>query len=284
MPSNRRRAAELCAQATGTPYRTCLDWAADGLITRQQPVPDAATAEQRVFEAQLATEIANELRHGPVDSALFGFVRSVPTKSGLLLDLHPAMADRVLAAVLPRIDEYYGGLRGVPGLRLTRRDGAWVLSRAEGTAAIRLRHPQSDWSPALPPHGDGLTQVWLRNRHRLHPVEAVHMSSWASRGGDPDLATALDWLNSRIPRRSALVNATCSTHGRDVYTHGSMDLVLEWCCGAEVPEMEARLRRSGLAYRPDGIGEHPRDTPWFPGEIAMGGAFVSLRAGFCGGR
>ncbi|MFJ3632206.1 hypothetical protein [Streptomyces sp. NPDC090112] len=66
-----------------------------------------------------------------------------------------------------------------------------------------------------------------------------------------------------------------------MYTHGGGDVVVEWCCAVERDELERRLRRSGLAQRPGRIAERLRDQPWFPGEIAMGGAFVTLRRGLC---
>lgn len=282
---NRHRAATICREATGLPHHLCMKWAAEGLITRSLPVPDAASAEQRAFEAQILTELASELRDDHVDGAVFGFRRSVPTSSGLLLDLQPTMADRVLTAVLPRIDEHYGGLRGVPGLRLTPQGGEWLLSRVTGAATVRLRCPEADWQPSLPGHGDGLTQLWRRNRHRLHPAEAAELAGWPLRGGEPGRAGAQDWLNSRMLRRPGLVNAAASAHGSArTYTHGREDLVVEWCCAVKAVDMERRLRRSGLAARPHGVEENPRDVPWFPGEIAMGGAFVSLRSGSCGGR
>ncbi|MFI5984747.1 hypothetical protein ACIBEA_28225 [Streptomyces sp. NPDC051555] len=281
---NRHRVATICREATGLPHHVCMRWAADGLISRGQPVPDAESAAQRAFEAQIVTELAQELRHRPREGALFGFVSGVPTRGGLLLDIHPAMADEVLAAVLPRIDEHYGGLRGVPGLRLTPLGDSWALMRVGGAALVRLRPPRADWQPSLPEHGDGLTQLWRRSRHRQHPAESSAMSAWSCRGSVGE-AHALDWLNSRLLRRPCLLNTVVATHGSaDTYTHGSMDLVVEWCCALRAAELERRLRQSGLAHRPAGVAAHSRDTPWFPGEIGMGGAFVSLRSGTCRGR
>ncbi|MEU7605573.1 hypothetical protein AB0B44_32380, partial [Streptomyces sp. NPDC041003] len=39
----------------------------------------------------------------------------------------PVGHGRVLATVLPRIDEHYGGLRGVPGLRIVPAGRSWSL-------------------------------------------------------------------------------------------------------------------------------------------------------------
>ncbi|MFE3285166.1 hypothetical protein ACFXJJ_18895, partial [Streptomyces sp. NPDC059233] len=51
--------------------------------------------------------------------------------------------------------------------------------------------------------------------------------------------------------------------------------------GMEAAELERRLRRSGLAHRPPYVQEQPRDRPWFAGEIALGGAFVTVRRQRC---
>ncbi|MFD9727888.1 hypothetical protein [Streptomyces sp. NPDC059072] len=279
---NRHRVATLCREATGLAHHTCLKWAAAGLITREQPVPDAGGAGQRTFEAQMVHVLADSLRDDQRQGAVLGFTRAVPGTAGLALDLHPAMADRVLGALLPRLDEVYGGTRGVPGLRLAPHGREWVVRSAEGDAAVRLIHPDGEWRPKLPEHADGLRQLWRRNRHRPHPAEAAELSAWTARGGDPDRAAAQDLLLSRVLRRPQLLGVTTTAHGwANTYTHGSMDLVVEWCCALEAAELERRLRRSGLAHRPPYVQEQPRDRPWFAGEIALGGAFVTVRRQRC---
>ncbi|MFD4865595.1 hypothetical protein [Streptomyces sp. NPDC058412] len=280
---NHHRAATICRAATGLPHRTCLGWAEAGLIDYRQPVPDAEDEGQRVFESLMVAELADGLRESERrDGALFGFTSARPARTGLALGLHPAMADRVLATVLPRIDEHYGGLRGVPGLRIVPAGRSWALTRLRDRAAVHLLHPDPDWRPVLPEHGDGLTQLWRRNRHRLHPAEAAELSERADAGGDPGSVAAQDWLNSRLLRRPRLLGEAGAAHGSaNVYTHGGGDVVVEWCCAVERDELERRLRRSGLAQRPGRIAERLRDQPWFPGEIAMGGGFVTLRRGAC---
>ncbi|MFB6514772.1 hypothetical protein ACFQ9Q_18495 [Streptomyces virginiae] len=280
---NHHRAATICRAATGLPHRTCLGWAEAGLIDHRRPVPDAEDEEQRLLESLLVAELADGLREGDLrDGALFGFTSARPARAGLSLALHPAMADRVLATVLPRIDQYYGGLRGVPGLRIVPTGRSWALIHLPGRAAVHLVHPDPDWRPVLPEHGDGLTQLWRRNRHRPHPAEAADLRERGGVAADPGSDAAQDWLNSRLLRRPRMLSAAGAVHGSaNVYTHGGGDMVVEWCCGVERDELERRLRRSGLARRPDRIAERLRDQPWFPGEIAMGGAFVSLRRGPC---
>ncbi|MFI1648822.1 hypothetical protein ACH4XT_18055 [Streptomyces avidinii] len=281
---NRHRVATICREATGLPHHTCMRWAADGLITRRQPVPDAADEQQRTFEALVVAELADGLRgHELRDGALLGFTRARPEPGGLTLSLHPATADRVLGTLLPRIDEHQGGLRGVPGLRLVPRGGTWVLTRVQGRAAIDLIHPAADWRPALPEHGEGLTQLWRRNRHRMHPAEAADWEQRSGAGHDHGVP-AQNRLNSRLLRRPLLLAAAGAAHGSaNVYTHGGGDVVVEWCCSVERSDLEQRLRRSGLAQRPDVSPERERerDRPWFPGEIVMGGGFVTLRRGPC---
>ncbi len=280
---NHHRAATICRAATGLQHRTCLGWAQAGLIDYRQPVPDAEDEAQRLLESLLVAELADGLRESERrDGALFGFTSARPTRTGLSLGLHPAMADRVLSAVLPRIDEHYRGLRGVPGLRIVPMGRSWALTHLRGRAAVHLVHPDPDWRPALPEHGDGLTQLWRRNRHLLHPAEAADLRERAGAAADPGSAAAQDWLNSRLLRRPRLVGEAGAAHGSaNVYTHGGGDVVVEWCCSVEREALERRLRRSGLAQRPDRIAERLRDQPWFPGEIAMGGAFVTLRRRPC---
>ncbi|MFG2996036.1 hypothetical protein [Streptomyces sp. NPDC048340] len=273
---NRHRVATLCREATGLAHHTCLKWAAAGLITRQQPVPDAVGAEQRTFESQLVLELADRLRHEQVDGAVLGFTHARPTRSGLVLGLHPATADAVVAAVLPRLDEHYGGLRGVPGLRLSPQGGEWVLTRARGEALVRLVHPRADWAPRLPGHGDGLTQLWRSHRHGVHPAEEAEERRWV-----PDSGGA---LLSRVLRRPLLVNAAGTAHGwANTYHHGRRSLVIEWCCAMDAPELESRLRRSGLAEpvpRTSPEAGDGRADP--PGRISLGGASLTVRRGPCG--
>lgn len=218
---NRHRVATICREATGLPHHTCMRWAADGLITRRQPVPDAADEQQRTFEALVVAELADGLRgHELRDGALLGFTRARPEPGGLTLSLHPATADRVLGTLLPRIDEHQGGLRGVPGLRLVPRSGTWLLTRVQGRAAIHLIHPAADWRPALPEHGEGLTQLWRRDRHRMHPAEAADWEQRSGAGHDHGVP-AQNCLNSRLLRRPLLLAAAGAAHGSaNVYTHG----------------------------------------------------------------
>ncbi|MFD9335595.1 hypothetical protein ACFWBF_14490 [Streptomyces sp. NPDC060028] len=279
---NRHRVATLCREATGLAHHTCLKWAAAGLITRRQPVPDAAGAEQRAFESQLVLELADRLRHEQVDGAVLGFTHARPSRSGLVLGLHPATADAVLAAVVPRFDERYGGLRGVPGLRLSPQGGEWALTRVGGEALVRLVHPRADWVPRLPDHGDGLTQLWRSHRRGVHPAEAAEVRRWGSEGGG---AETCGRLLSRVLRRPLLVNAAGTAHGwANTYHHGRRSLVIEWCCAVGAPEMEDRLRRSGLAAPSPGTASEADGRADPPGRISLDGASLTVRRGPCAER
>ncbi|MEV6732426.1 MULTISPECIES: hypothetical protein [unclassified Streptomyces] len=102
---NRHRVATICREATGLAHHTCMQWAADGLITRHQPVPDAATAEQRAFEARVALVLGNALRDSQIDSAVLGYIRAEPLPEELTLcrrrSAPPARRRRGSAAVRP---------------------------------------------------------------------------------------------------------------------------------------------------------------------------------------
>ncbi|MBT2472486.1 hypothetical protein J7E97_32705 [Streptomyces sp. ISL-66] len=278
---NRDRVAELCSEATGVPYRTTRAWAAEGWITRRQPVPDAVSPEQRAFEAGMVTALAGTGRER-FDGTPLGFTAALPWGDDLLLRLDAHTADQVLARLLPRIDGRRGALHGVPGLRLTPQGGQWVLSPLQGGARVRLAHPCPDWQPQLPEHGDGVIQLWRRNRHRLHAVEAANTGE-QGRGGAPG-SLAQDWLFSRMLRRPAIMGAGVCGHdsvSTYTYTDRSRDLCIDWCCAWRHSEVERQLRRSGLTAPPPDLAEEENPSR-ASGLIAMGGASVRLQGGCCG--
>ncbi|MFG2748740.1 hypothetical protein [Streptomyces xanthophaeus] len=277
---NRHRVATICRRATGLPHHVCRRWAEDGLITRHQPVPDAHDPAQRAFEAQIVLVLAERLRHEQLDGALLGFTGAVPAPDGLDLSLHPAMADRVVAELLPRIDTTYGGLRGVAGLRVTGGAGSWELSGLADGGHIRLLHPRPAWTPVLPDDGAGLTYLWRRRPRGLHGIEA------GASDGVPD--EARDRLLSRLLRRISLVNEAGAAHGwANTYTHGSRGVVIEWCCAVSTERMAHRLVRSGLTARPPGRSEDEEsgraDMTQY-GRLRLGDALVTVRQAPCAER
>lgn len=273
---NHHRAASICRAATGLPHRTCLGWAEAGLITRRRPVPDAADPAQRAFEAMVALTAGDALRDGQLDGAVFGVVAAVPSADGLALRLHERMARWVVTELLPRLDEEYGGLRGVPGLRVTSDREGLTLRDAVGGGTIRLRGVPSSWR--LPDDGDGLRYVGRIAGGAPHPAELEELHYWtrtAMAGPDP---ASRDHLLSRLLRRPALVNRTGNAHGWvNSYCHQYQDLVLEWCCAPGAPEMEQSLRRSGLAEPRAGGRPEPGAPAARPGVIRLGGAEVTVR-------
>ncbi|MEU7728293.1 hypothetical protein AB0B78_24110 [Streptomyces sp. NPDC040724] len=273
---NRHRVATICREATGLPHRTCLDWAEAGLITRHRPVPDAARPAQRAFEARVALIAGDALRDGQLDGAVFGVVAAVPTAGGLSLRLHERMARRVVTELLPRLDEGYGGLRGVPGLRISSDRQGLALRDAAGGGFIRIQGAPGPWR--LPDDGDGLRYVGRIALRAPHAAEQDELHRWtrtAMAGPDP---ASRDHLLSRLLRRPGLVNRTGNAHGWvNSYCHQYQDLVLEWCCAPGAPAMEQRLRRSGLAAPPEGAPPEPEVAAGRPGVIRLGRAEVTVR-------
>ncbi|MFF4424623.1 hypothetical protein ACFY04_28245 [Streptomyces sp. NPDC001549] len=273
---NRHRVATICREATGLPHRTCLGWAEAGLITRHQPVPDGADPAQRAFEAMVALTAGEALRDGQLDGAVFGVVAAVPSAGGLALRLHERMARRVVTELLPRLDEAYGGLRGVPGLRITTDREGLALRDAAGVGTIRLQGVPGSWR--LPDDGDGLRYVGRTAGRGPHAAEREELHRWtgtALAGPDP---ASRDHLLSRLLRRPALINRTGNAHGWvNSYRHQYQDLVLEWCCAPGAPAMEQALRRSGLAALPEGAPPGPGTPAVRPGVIGLGRAEVTVR-------
>ncbi len=158
--SNRKRAASLCSRATGMTYSRCLESAMNGHITPLRPVPDANSPEQRRFEARIAHTLAYTLRDRQLDSAVLGVQGVRLQGEQLTLRLHPIMARRIVADLLPVFDVAYGGLRGVPGLRIRYRAGEWSLVDVRSSARVHLEGFDLRPGPKLPAVERGLTPVW----------------------------------------------------------------------------------------------------------------------------
>ncbi|MFD9354929.1 hypothetical protein [Streptomyces sp. NPDC060031] len=265
---NRHRVATICREATGLPHHTCMEWAADGLISRLQPVPDARGADQRALEAEMLVNLANGLRHDQLDGAVLGLVRAVPHPEGPEFWVHPEMGAQVLSVLLPRIDSSRTGY-GLPGLRAVREGGRVRLWSLRRNASVVLVHPDPEWAayldePACEEH------IWWHNRDRMHPAEAT----WHVGSREP--APDRDRLLSRLIRRPRLVNATGSAHGwANTYSRGDRELSIEWCCSVEVDDLARRLRRSGLTAGQDGRARAGS------GRLAFGDAAVIVRKGPC---
>jgi hypothetical protein len=270
------RPAVLCSKATGTRYRRCLAWEEAGLISFRQPVPDALSPDQRRFEAMIALVLAEALRDRQLDGALLGFHRVEPAPDGISLYPHPAMANRVISELLPRLDdEYYGDLRGVPGLRARWRQGVIVLYDLTTSAQVHVIWPGRPTSiaAALEPPSRAL---WRHDR--LDTEEAADRARWTGEAyKNPRRplaaeAAARDWLLSRVLRRVAMVNRGASRHGfANTYSHHRDDLIVESCCGTDPAEIKRLLCQSGIAASPeDPLIEALETPPALRGEISLG--------------
>ncbi|MEU5577377.1 hypothetical protein ABZ791_31900 [Streptomyces huasconensis] len=277
--SNRQRAADMCDKATGVGYQRSLNWAEENRISRLRPVPDAATSGQRRFEALLAHSLTEPLRDRQLDGAVLGLQGVDPCPEQPVLRLHPVMANRMVAELMPRFDAFFGGMRGVPGLRLTRSDGHWLLVDVGGSASVRLAHENPDWTPRLPGRERGMTDIWRDAPTRLSRVERQEIADWAGGYGHALSGEARDLLFSRVLRRPCLINVAASAHGwANTYNHHTEDIVIEWCCGVPAKEVAADLRRSGITAAADGVDCRPsfsRDP--HPERIDLGDAALVLR-------
>ena len=251
------RPALLCSKATGTRHRKCLAWEKAGLISFRQPVPDARSRDQRRLEAKIAPVLAEALRDRQLDGALLGFHRVEPAPDCISLYPHPAMANRVIRELLPRLDdEYYGDLRGVPGLRARWHRGKVILYDLTTNAQVHVIWPRRSPPVAVNLESPGHA-IWRYDR--LDTEEADGRAWWTgeaySNPGRPSVAAevaARDWLLSRVLRRVALVNRGASLHGfANTYSHDRGDLVVESCCGTDPSEVKRLLCQSGMAAPPE---------------------------------
>ncbi|MFJ1460932.1 restriction endonuclease [Nocardia sp. N2S4-5] len=232
-------------------------WFDQGLISRQQPVPEPSTAEQRRLEAIAARELAEAFRHGQLDGALLGIQKAKPARDGFLwLKPHPAMAYAVVHRLLPYNDRNYGGLRGVPGLRpQSLEDGSLVLADVLSTAGLIIRVP-SDFSlrPVSSGHdGDNYDAIWHIDPNSADDNERNYLRSW-SRIFDDAGARRRDLVLSRLLRRPGILRQIATTHGlANTWSHWPRDIVIEWCCGATESKAKLLLHKSGFTKELDGV-------------------------------
>lgn len=273
------RAAVSCAKLTGTSHHRCVAWEKQGLISPRQPVPDAETAEQRSLEALIVNVLANALRDRQL-GAVLGVDAVLPAPKGATLRMHPAMADRVLWELLPRYDSEYGGIRGVPGLRVAWEASRIVLRDLLSPARVLVAppaDPRSMMHKLIPPE----QPLWLDGNTRLHPDEPEERSHWTQfRTLRPTLVAARDWLLSRMLRRPLLINTTGREHGwANTYTHLYEDLVIEWCCADSPEDVAGQLQQAGLTAWPDDPTLGPPGPPreGHLGMLWLGDAYITLR-------
>ncbi|MGW4234347.1 hypothetical protein ACWEF9_34630 [Streptomyces sp. NPDC004980] len=238
------------------------------------PVADSPEPDQRRLEAHVAHVLASRFQDRQLNGALLGVQEARPVSGYLELTLESAMADEVLRELLPRFDESFGGIRGVPGLRFLPADREVVLHDALSQAHITVRRADGRaWS--LPTARDGETPLWNRTRSGLSQDEGEEARWWSE--SHPSLLDARmrDLVMSRILRRPALVNRAAEPHGfANCYTHHSGDLVIEWCCGDTVEAFCGALLAHGFI---DGLPPTEAIELTSPQSARLAGHTVILR-------
>jgi hypothetical protein len=267
----------MCSAATGASYVESQKWFDQGLISRQRPVPEAPTADQRRLEAIAARELAEALSNGQLDGALLGIQKAKPAQEGFLwLEPHPAMAYAVVHRLLPYHDQNYGGIRGVPGLRpRSLKDGLLVLADSLSTAGLVLRVPSGfSLSPVSSDDDGDYDAIWCDHPNSTHDKEIDFLHSW-SRTFDAAGARRRDLVFSRLLRRPGILRRIGTTHGlAHTWSHWPRDIVIEWCCGASESEVKFQLRRSGFTNKLDGVEADDRESE---GRIWWGDTGLDLR-------
>ncbi|MEU5780120.1 hypothetical protein [Micromonospora lupini] len=251
-----KRTARRARLFSGLSYSRALQYARDGLITSDRPLPDAVDTRQQAFEAAVLHALVEGFPDSrQVPQGFLGIAAVRPRPADLTLHLDPEVAPAVLAALIPTYDHDYGGLRGAPGFRLRRRGrGCWqaysaahpsstavqIVAREEVLADAYQAIADIDDGPQLGT-GPGLTraeQEELDFRERL---------AWVGAG---------NLLLSRVLRRILLINLVGRSHGLvNLYCHHYAGLVFEWCCGPDVAWVAKELRDAGL------LGDARTDTP-----------------------
>ncbi|MGY1960755.1 restriction endonuclease [Nocardia gipuzkoensis] len=274
--SNRAQTARMCSAATGASYVESQRWFDQGLISRQRPVPEAATTDQRRLEAIAACELAEAFGDSQLDGALLGIQKAKSVQEGFLrLEPHPAMAYAVVHRLLPHHDHDYGGLRGVPGLRPhSLKDGLLVLIDSLSTAGLVLQVPSGfSLRPVSSDNGD-YDAIWHDHPDSTHESEEDYLHIW-SRRFDAAGARRRDLVFSRLLRRPGILRRIGTTHRlAHTWSHWSRDIVIEWCCGASELEVKYQLGKSGFTDELDGVEVDGRESE---GGIWWGDTGLDLR-------
>jgi hypothetical protein len=229
---------------------TSLTLAASFRLARQlnvrpePPTVDAPDPRQRRLEAHLAHVLAASFQDHQLNGSLLGVRKAVPNGQRLDLLLEPAMAEAVIYELLPRFDRSYGGIRGVPGLRVTGDGRRWTL-HAIGLGKVTAA--RTDHGPIrLPIPRDDEVALWGRLPDDLSRDERREIEWWVD-AKSVDAPDIRDLLMSRLLRRPELVNKAAEPHGfANCYNHHAGDLVIEWCCGDTVEALCAALLAHGF--------------------------------------
>ncbi|MFJ5109285.1 hypothetical protein ACIQAD_01305 [Streptomyces sp. NPDC088551] len=209
-------------------------------------VVDSPDPRQRRLEAHIAHVLASGFKDRQLNGALLGVQGAEPESQSVRLTLESDMADEVLRELLPRFDHFYGGVRGVAGLRVQGNERQLDLHDAASSAHVAVT--RADGGPIrLPSARDGEVLLWKRVPGGLSRDEWREAEEWKDSRGIKDLRVR-DLLLSRILRLPGLVNRTAKPHGfANCYTHHAGDLVIEWCCGDTAEALCAVLLAHGFA-------------------------------------
>ncbi|AEN09536.1 MULTISPECIES: hypothetical protein [unclassified Streptomyces] len=243
---NSSRLAKQIRRRTALTQSTASRLAKQVRVRLPQPIADASEPRQRRLEAHMAHVLASRFQDRQLNGALLG-VQGAQTAPGHLgLTVEPTMADEVLRELLPRLDDSYGGLRGVPGLRVRPVDGGIVLQDSSGSARV-FAETSDGRAWRLPTAEEGETPLWTRPLGDLSSEEHEEAEGWAGAWPTVPDAAVRDLMLSRVLRRPGLVNRASAPHGfANCYTHHSGDLVIEWCCGDTVEAYCAALLAHGF--------------------------------------
>ncbi|GHE64416.1 hypothetical protein [Streptomyces capitiformicae] len=243
---NTNRLAKKIRNQTSLTLSTASRLARQANVYLGSSVTDATDPHQRRLEAHLAHVLASGFKDRQLNGALLGVREAKPDAQGLHLTLESEMADEFLRELLPRFDHFYGGVRGVPGLRVRGSNERVVLHDALSAAQVTVT--RTDHSRMrLPSARDGEVLLWQRAPGGLSREEGQEAEEWVDSGGSADLRVR-DLLLSRILRCPGVVNRTAEPHGfANCYTHHSGDLVIEWCCGDTMETLCANLLAHGIA-------------------------------------
>ncbi|MGW4981869.1 hypothetical protein [Streptomyces mirabilis] len=243
---NSNRLAKKIRNQTSLTLSTASRLARQTNVYLGSSIADAADPHQRRLEAHVAHVLASSFQDRQLNGALLGVREAGSDSQSLELTLESDMADEILRELLPRFDHFYGGIRGVPGLRIRGNREHVVLHDALSPAQLTVT-PADHRRMRLPSAREGEVLLWKRVPGGLSHDERQEAEEWVDSKGSANLRVR-DLLMSRILRCPRLVNRTAEPHGfANCYTHHSGDLVIEWCCGDTVETLCANLLAHGIA-------------------------------------
>ncbi len=243
---NTNRLAKKIRDQTTLTLSTASRLARQAHVYLGSSIVDSPDPLQRRLEAHMAHVLASSFQDHQLNGALLGVREAEPESQHVRLTLESDMADEILRELLPRFDHSYGGIRGVPGLRVRGIETRLTLHDAVSSAHVTVT--RADGGPIrLPSARDGEVLLWKRAPGGLSHDERQEAEEWTDSRAIEDLRVR-DLLLSRTLRCPGLVNRTAAPHGfANCYTHHAGDIVIEWCCGDTAEALCAALLAHGFA-------------------------------------